>query len=433
MTTDPSNSAPPRGRNIVICADGTGKSLAGSITNVARLIDLLSLEDRDRQVVVYDAGVGSGGAPTKRFELAHREALSSCALRLLPPPRVSRIPGLAQIHRVVHQGFGVGIRRNVKELYLELSRLYSGPDDPGPDDAVFMFGFSRGAFTVRALAGLLHRCGLPPAGAEDAEARFDRAWELFRPMHPPAGAAVFRQTQRTCRIHFMGLWDTVKSYGGLNPIALPHLRHNPIAAHVRHALALDERRAMFKHTTWGRLESDKRHAMTRVPPRDLDAIATQDISEVWFAGCHSDVGGGSALDGSPAETEPAHPARIALRWMVGEAVNVSPGLLLQSAGTRLLDEADPRGEPKISDSWTGVLRWMEALPRREIDNGGEWPSKEWRIGSDGERVLKNATRGGGGSTGEEEEVYIHETAAPTRRVKVKVPVVSVATMRAPLR
>jgi uncharacterized protein (DUF2235 family) len=81
-----------------------------------------------------------------------------------------------------------------------------------------------------------------------------------------------RREHRPCPVHFLGLWDTVKSYGGLDPAILPHLRHNPIVAHVRHALALDERRAWFKPTTWGRLDSDLHAAMTRLAPEDAETI-----------------------------------------------------------------------------------------------------------------------------------------------------------------
>ncbi len=65
-----------------------------------------------------------------------------------------------------------------------------------------------------------------------------------------ADVEAIRRGQRPCLVHFFGVWDTVKSYGGLTPAILPHLRHNPDVSHVRHALAIDERRAWFKPTTW---------------------------------------------------------------------------------------------------------------------------------------------------------------------------------------
>jgi hypothetical protein len=77
---------------------------------------------------------------------------------------------------------------------------------------------------------------------------------------------------------------------------------------VRHALALDERRAWFKPTTWGQLDNDRDNATTRLDPRDLPAYEEQDINEVLFIGCHSDIGGGD----------------LALRWILGEAANVTP-------------------------------------------------------------------------------------------------------------
>lgn len=378
---DHGQKASRSGRNIVICADGTGNTFDGNVTNVVRLVACLALGDSRRQVVVYDQGVGTSAARVDAVESFRRDAPDPGALRLLPPPLPSRLPPRTALNRARGLLFGYGLRQNIREMYRELATLYAGPDD-----RVFLLGFSRGAFTVRALAGLLHRCGLPPSGAEDVDARFDRAWTLYQPMRGDASAVQqFRSEQRLCPIHFMGLWDTVKSYGELDPVILPHLRHNPIVAHVRHALALDERRAWFKPTTWGRLDLDRDYAMTRLPEDDLRLLQDQDIAEVWFAGCHSDVGGG---------VQGADTPRIALRWMLGEAVNVVPGLRPSDAGVALLAEDDPPGPPVIHESWNRRWRWVEQLPRREIDNGGVYPVKKASRGSDGQRAVAALGRGG---------------------------------------
>ena len=181
------------------------------------------------------------------------------------------------------------------------------------------------------------------------------------------------------------MWDTVKSYGGLDPVMLPHLRHNPIVANVRHALALDERRAWFKATTWGLLDRDEDGAMTRLRDADRPRYARQSIAEVWFTGCHSDIGGGGREETT---------ARIALRWMLGEAVEVAPPLGLNAAGEALLARPDPPGRPEVHESSSRSWRVVEALPRREIDNDGDYPRSLPARGSDGRRDPTTLLRGG---------------------------------------
>src|SRR5262245_34120354 len=170
--------------------------------------------------------------------------------------------------------------------------------------------------------------------------------------------------QRECPIHFLGVWDTVKSYGGLCPIMLPHLRHNPIVAHVRHALALDERRGWFDATTWGCLDLDRKADAAWSPLSEpvRQRIEQQDIKEVWFRGCHSDIGGGD---------REAQSARIALRWMLGEAAQA--GLRLNADGCCLLKSPREREWAEVHESHTLAWRLIELLPRLTIDNSGQWP------------------------------------------------------------
>ena len=372
-------------KNIVLCSDGTDNTFHEKTTNVSRMVYYLDLSDHQRQMVVYDNGVGTS---TKRISKAdlnrsvgaedphafqYIEANSSLSSGL-----PARLRGLA---------FGYGLKENVKELYLELCNRYR------PGDRVFLFGFSRGAFTVRALAGLLYRCQLPVAEPETFDARFSEAWKLFSLKNEDkAATAKFRDTQRPCPIHFLGLWDTVKSYGGIRPIALPHLRHNPIVLHVRHAVALDEERPWFKPTTWGRLDMDQRGAMTKLSQQDRKLVDAQDIKEVWFAGCHSDVGGDAADNPS---------ARIALRWMLGEAAQIDNGVLLNPAGIKLLGEQDPA--PLIHQSHSLAWRIVEQIPRLEIDNSGVYPRKKMAWGSSGKRNPCDVQRN--------QKVYLHPTAA----------------------
>src|SRR5262249_54132175 len=218
-------------KNIVICADGTGNSFGRSVSNVARMITFLALDSHSRQVVVYDQGIGTDARRWEEIEKFRKKIPDSDALHVLPGPHESSFKPAEWIALVLGLAFGYGLKDNVSQMYLELAKLYE------EDDRVFLFGFSRGAFTVRALAGLIYRCGFPQWSDADFTRRFERAWYLFDRMHPlERQTEKFRATegQRECPIHFLGVWDTVKSYGGLCPIMLPHLRHNPIVAHVRH-------------------------------------------------------------------------------------------------------------------------------------------------------------------------------------------------------
>lgn len=350
-------------KNIVICADGTGNSFRRSVSNVARMIQFLNLDDHATQVGVYDQGIGTDAGRWKEIEDFRRTIADRNALLVLPGPIESWFKPIEWTALLCGLAFGCGLKDNVAQMYRTLAALY----DKG--DTVFLFGFSRGAFTLRALAGLIYRCGLPPSAHADFRRRFERAWRLFEPMFPrEAETQRFWAThgQRECPIHFLGVWDTVKSYGGFRPTMLPHLRHNPIVAHVRHALALDERRGWFDATTWGRLDIDRKPtaAWSRLSREVKTRIEAQDIEEVWFRGCHSDIGGGD---------EQQQTARIALRWMLGEAAHL--GLRLNNHGVDLLRPQAGHETAKVHESDTLGWRLIECIPRWTIDNSGDWPKR----------------------------------------------------------
>jgi uncharacterized protein (DUF2235 family) len=376
------------GRNVVLCSDGTGNKPA-SDTNAFRLTGCLQLGDNEKQVACYAPGLGTVASPGD--EAALRRA-AAAGLRMLPAAGVHRLRPIGTVQRLAGLGFGSGLKGNVRQLYAQLAEWYEGEDD-----RVFLFGYSRGAFTVRALAGLLHRCRLTSAREpDDVRAAFERAWAAFEPMRPDDTLVrAAREDTRECSVHFLGLWDTVKSYGGFLPVMLPHLRHNPAVRNVAHALALDEQRAWFKPTTWGRLDEDEKGALTRVPPNDLARIRQrQEISEVWFTGAHGDIGGGD----------------ITLRWMLRHATRVEPGLLLSASGTSFMNGADP--EPGVHFGWR---RWaaVEQLPRLEIHNDGEWPVRRYHRGSDGRRNPDVAARAG--------RVTVHRSVDPARISHLRTP------------
>src|SRR5690349_1408601 len=135
-------------RKIVIFADGTGKTAGGVDSNVLRLCKMLDFSDEAGQVAIYDPGVGT---------MASRECLAAA---LPPPVRViddeARRPTVLRVlERPFGKLFGYGTQRNIRRLYRELIGVYE------PGDEISLFGFSRGAFTVRALAGVIYRCGIP--------------------------------------------------------------------------------------------------------------------------------------------------------------------------------------------------------------------------------------------------------------------------------
>jgi len=367
---------------IVILSDGSGNTSSKGVSNVYRLVELLTVSEPRRQLVVYDEGIGTPRSGLRQARALEREPDAKGFHVLDGPLRLGPINFLL---RPLEMAFGLGLTRNVKQLYRALAERYED------EDTVYFFGFSRGAFTVRALAGLIYRCGLPQRDTTDFNAVFREAWNHFTPMEyrkADVDEWRHRRDQRRCVIHFLGIWDTVKSYGGLRPRLLPHLRHNPIVKTVRHAIALDEKRGWFNVTTWGRLDLDRHGAMTRIAPADRDAIEQQDIREVWFRGCHSDIGGGD---------EEEVTAVIARQWMFAEACD--PGLafvkdgqklLISDAGRRFLSAAlaktvrkgppdETRGQPGVHESLTRAWSFVDLVPRREIDNSGRWPRRRKQL------------------------------------------------------
>jgi len=252
-------------KNIVICCDGTGNEFRESKSNVVKLYKMLVHDDS--QLGYYHPGVGTMGA---------RSALSGITRWW------TRVIGLA---------FGYGISDNIADAYQFLMRNYQ------PGDSVYMFGFSRGAYTVRALCGMLRIIGLL---REDNEGLIPYSIRMLKSKRIDfAVAADFKKTFcRECKPYFVGVWDTVSSVGWVYNVAhFPGTKatRNPDLKIVRHAVSIDERRAFFRQN----LLSE---------PHD----AQQDIKEIWFAGVHSDVGG------SYPESE-SQLSKIALQWMVCEA------------------------------------------------------------------------------------------------------------------
>jgi uncharacterized protein (DUF2235 family) len=269
-------------KNIVILIDGTGKELEVNQTNVLRLARVLRFSESE-QVFYYDPGVGTQGAPSN--DLMSRQELI-------------KILGL---------GLGLGLYDKMQAAYRYLMETYE------PGDRLFLFGFSRGAYIARALAGLIGKVGILERQRTNL---VSYAVKLYCVPRNARLANDFTSTfcDRHCDVRFLGLWDTVKSVfrvelrpPQITKVVLPRTMSNPMVRYVRHALAIDERRRFFRTNKW---------------QDGPGADPATDIKQVWFAGTHSDVGGGWPDHESGL-------AKISFYWMLREAMQC--GLLVDEA------------------------------------------------------------------------------------------------------
>jgi len=336
-------------KNIVICCDGTGNEFnPQSNSNVVKLCSTLVINQD--QVSYYHPGVGTMGAPTADSWWEKQW---------------TRIKGLA---------FGAGFFEDVGRAYQYLMYNYNdySVDGQTVHDRVYLFGFSRGAYTARALASLLKMFGLLHPGNE---AQIPYVLRMFERRHKENHRALLDEAKqfqevfsRPCLIHFAGLWDTVSSVGWLTePVRLPYTARNPIIANVRHAQSIDERRIFFRQNSFTPVfKGDDLGDGTPSP-------ITQDFKQVWFAGVHSDIGGGYAPDKCGL-------SQIALEWMLVEAE--SSGLLLYPDKVRSVlryshpdshDAPDPVAHLNIS--LRGAWWILEYLPHKSYSyktRGYKW-------------------------------------------------------------
>lgn len=268
------------------------------------------------QVSFYDPGVGTFSLP---------------GVFTKPAKAVTKALGLA---------FGLGITRNIADAYQFLMRTYE------EGDKVFLFGFSRGAYTVRAVAAMLFKCGLLDTRDDNL---IPYAMKMFKYERRPWIYNGFRQTfSRDCPVHFLGIWDTVKSVGWTyDALTLQFTMENPAVRIVRHAISIDERRCFFRQNLWGKPEKN------------------QDVKQLWFAGVHCDVGGSYPEQGSGL-------SQISIRWMIDEARSCD--LMIDENQYRTVVPQTEQPNDKgyhAAPSYTGVIHeslkglwWIpEFLPR----------------------------------------------------------------------
>ena len=323
-------------KNIILFSDGTGNA-AASIwhTNVWRMFQAIDLTNPE-QVARYDDGVGT-----------------------------SSFRPLA----ILGGAFGWGLKRNVIDLYKFLCRSYV------PGAKIYAFGFSRGAFTIRVLIGLVAHEGLIPfTTQDDLDAKTIAAYRAFRQAryHATAGI-IFRPLRdgwiilrdwllglerysparniRDVDIRFLGLWDTVAAYGlpvdewtiGIDrylwPLELPDRKPWPKIERACHALSIDDERTTFSPVLWD--ESD---------------IAAGKITQVWFAGVHGNVGGGYPDDSL---------AGVPFQWILTEAETCGLKLKVtpQQPDAVLVAASSRDKDGRMYDSRQGLASYYRYGPR----------------------------------------------------------------------
>jgi uncharacterized protein (DUF2235 family) len=333
------------GRNIVVLSDGTGNSSAkANKTNVWRLFQALDQREPD-QIARYDDGVGTS---SNKYLAAFGGA------------------------------FGWGLKRNVIDLYKFICRNWQ------PGDALYGFGFSRGAFTIRVLMGFIAREGLVPFQSEDELHRHAvaayrsyrskafpaqgkplvwicrfirdaliglRDWIRGYPSYETLMQVAQSQHRHDVPIHFLGLWDTVEAYGvpivGLKraidrwlwPLVFGDFVLSPKVQQARHALSLDDERTTFHPLLWDELAEARAGRAGR-------------IRQVWFSGVHSNVGGGYPED---------QLSLVSLAWIMDEATK--NGLRLDATAVQTV-RANQSPFAKLYDSRAGLSSYYRYSPRR---------------------------------------------------------------------
>lgn len=257
----------------MICCDGTDNKFGDRNSNIVRIAQL-ALHNTASQIVYYDPGVGTLNLPTDSF--------------------VKNMQS-----RIVGQGWGYGLHDNIRDAYKYLMHNYQ------EGDKVFLFGFSRGAYSVRALAGMLYRFGLLRKGSLNLVPYVSEMYHKYNNINNIKNiAGQFKASFcQECKPHFIGVFDTVEALGKYYKKKIftdATLNHDIKLAY--HALSIDEKRYPFKPFLWD--ESKKSPEQT--------------IEQVWFIGDHSDIGGGH-LENDLSD--------ISLRWMLSKAELA--GLLLK--------------------------------------------------------------------------------------------------------
>lgn len=317
------------GKNIILCADGTGNR--GGYTpdsNVYKIYKSIDLNHPEKkQIAFYDNGVGT--QKNKFF-------------------------------RGLSAAFGFGFKSNVCDLYEYLARHYY------PGDNIYMFGFSRGAATIRAFNGFIDACGLIDGrdkGNKELKADVKLAMKAYEKAKESRSKILSEvKIHDVCpKIQLIGVWDTVSALGfpentdiagifmrilnaafmqlgTLSDKFFPHKYYNyeltPNVINAYQALAIDDERTSFWPKVWD---------------KDSHTIVMGEVDQVWFAGMHSNVGGGYQRAGL---------ANVSFDWMLRKIEGIKfKGGVLQSAR----DDANENG--RLYDSRQGFASYYRYHPR----------------------------------------------------------------------
>lgn len=300
-------------KNIIICCDGTGNEYGTNNTNVVETYVLA--KKNNKQTVYYDPGVGTGGW---EYDESTRglSAKSDSAT-------------------------GNGLQKNVIDAYQFLMECYED------GDKLYLFGFSRGAFTARSLAGMLNKCGLLRS---DNDNLVEYASKIYNTKNNDNVADGFKSTFcRVCPVHFVGVWDTVRSLVMNANKKFHNAKLNPEVKFGYHAMSIDERRKDFPVCLWD----------------ESNAVPGQTIEQVWFAGVHADVGGWYDERGL---------ANVSLHWMINKAK--SCGMLIDVAALKKY-KADPYD--KQHEEYKGFWKFRGSRTRKIADKSFIHQSVKLRI------------------------------------------------------
>lgn len=338
-------------RNLVILCDGTSNEIDSKLSNVLKLFRMASKSDEQR--LYYDPGIGTIGddTPWARMRQKARSAFELAT--------------------------GYGFDKNLVDAYTWLCQNWESEDD-----RIWLFGYSRGAYTVRALAGLVHMLGIM---RPDQANLTGYAVKAYRTMSERGDFEITDHFSkvvgaRRATIHFVGVWDTVASIivPGWRKLLfatlehLPYTQRNPSVRHFRQALAIDERRRLFRPRIW----TDPQAFVEN--PFNPENSEAQSIQQVWFAGCHGDVGGGHLETQSGLSKYP-------LIWLVEEAKEKGLDIHVQSLnrlgrGERYPGDkrtySEPSAKAPLHRSLQGAWHLLEILPKSQKRR--EWSAK-WTL------------------------------------------------------
>ena len=315
-------------KRLVVCSDGTWNRADQAYhgqpcpTNVIKLSSRLANRDAAGvlQVISYDQGVGTGNA-------------------------VDRFTGGA---------FGVGLADNILDAYRFLVANYEAGDE------IYLFGFSRGAYTARSVAGMVRKCGILD---RRSVGKYHEAVALYRRRDDSADGDAARRFRAQHAINgevptpirMIGVWDTVGALGiplrGMRWLTRQDEQFHDVqlsrsVEFACHALAIEEHRKPFLPTLWQKRDGSQ-----------------QRVEQVWFAGAHSDVGGGYAERGL---------SDIVLAWMIERAT--AAGLAFDEGAMAARPLApDPAMAAHDSRAW--YYRLMAPQVEREIGRCAVDPAK----------------------------------------------------------